>query len=210
MASSSARAEMGILSFKWRRSISAFCSAEIESRLHQNKLVTPFYQHVDGTSFAAPITASVVACMLEANPKLIPMLIRDVLKKSAHPVPNVPVDRQGAGALDAGRAVAAALQEDHSRVPSRTPVVIDDRITFSLHDHEARAVQVFGSWNEWSDSGPSLDLIESGLWQVTMSLPPPGTYAYKFLLNGSRWLDDPANPVKTHDQFGGFNSAFTI
>jgi len=47
------------------------------------KLVTPHYQHVEGTSFAAPIVTSAIACMLEANPTLPPLLVRDVLKENS-------------------------------------------------------------------------------------------------------------------------------
>jgi len=49
------------------------------------KLITPHYQHVEGTSFAAPIVASTIACLLEANPALTPLIVRDVLKETAHP-----------------------------------------------------------------------------------------------------------------------------
>jgi serine protease AprX len=73
--------------------------------------VTPHYQHVEGTSFAAPIVAAVAACMLEANGALGPRRVRELLTAAAHPVPGAPPERQGAGAVDAGRAVRLALAE---------------------------------------------------------------------------------------------------
>jgi serine protease AprX len=78
-------------------------------RIAQQKLITPHYQHVEGTSFAAPLVASAVACMLEANPALTPLDVRELLMASAQPVPGAERERQGAGALHAGRAVALAL-----------------------------------------------------------------------------------------------------
>src|SRR6185369_15906589 len=41
--------------------------AYVEAALRQKKIVAAHYQHVDGTSFAAPIVASVVAQMIQAN-----------------------------------------------------------------------------------------------------------------------------------------------
>lgn len=84
--------------------------ASVEARIAEHKLITPHYQHVEGTSFAAPLVASTVACMLEARPGLSPAQVRDILIRSAEPVPGAEPERQGAGALHAGRAVALALE----------------------------------------------------------------------------------------------------
>ena len=73
------------------------------------KMVTPHYQHVEGTSFAAPIIASVVACMLEANASLTPDDIRHGLMAAAYKVAGASNERQGAGAVDGGQAVAIAM-----------------------------------------------------------------------------------------------------
>lgn len=86
-----------------------------EQHIADLKLITPYYQHVDGTSFAAPLVASTVACMLEANPALTPSLIRQIMQQSAIPIPGVPRERQGAGALAAGTAVALARHKQHNR-----------------------------------------------------------------------------------------------
>jgi len=59
----------------------------VSRRIADLKLITPHYQHVEGTSFTAPIVASAIACMLEANPMLTPLLVRHALKETAHPVP---------------------------------------------------------------------------------------------------------------------------
>jgi len=94
----------------------------VEARIAGLKLITPFYQHVEGTSFAAPLVASTVACMLEANPALSPADVRALLVASAEPVPGAAPERQGAGALHAGRAVALALERKRRRSEAATPV----------------------------------------------------------------------------------------
>jgi serine protease AprX len=185
---------------------------EAQRRIAELKLITPHYQHVEGTSFAAPIVASAIACLLEANPSLTPLLIRDVLRETAHFVPGASRERQGAGAVCPGAAVARALAERHGRA-ARTfisPGLSAEGVTFSLHDHEASRVQVLGSWNNWLSPGLVADRIELGFWQTRNLHLPVGDHAYKFLLDGERWVDDPGNPRKTHDGAGGLNSTFVV
>ena len=181
-------------------------------RIAEMRLITPHYQHAEGTSFAAPITSGVIACLLEANPALTPSLVRDVLCSTAHPVPGADRARQGAGALDAGRAVARALAERHAAhfpwplSPQHTPA----GVLFALHDHTAHSVQVLGSWDNWRAPGIVAARSEAGLWQTPPLRLAPGAYTYKFLLDVSRWLDDPANPAKSPDGLGGHNSLLEI
>ncbi len=178
-----------------------------EPRLRELKMVTPHYQHVEGTSFAAPVVAGVVASMLQANPSLTPRLVRDVLMATAHPVPGAASERQGAGALDAGRAVALGLAERHSKAGADggSPRIAGGAVVFSLHDHKARSVAVLGSWDDWKRPGVPATEIEPGLWRASTPLPT-GRPLYKFLLDDSLWLVDPANPNRAHDGLGGWNS----
>ena len=82
----------------------------LQERIHAHKLINEGYQHVDGTSVAAPIVSSVIAQMLEANPTLSPEQIRTILKNTAIPVDGIPQEQQGAGAISARAALLAALQ----------------------------------------------------------------------------------------------------
>ena len=82
----------------------------ITIKLREGYVINEHYKYVDGTSFAAPIVSSIVACMLEANPRLTPQQIKRILIKAAERVPEVAVDRQGWGVVSARRAVEIALQ----------------------------------------------------------------------------------------------------
>jgi serine protease AprX len=82
---------------------------QLQQRIHAHKIVDPHHQHVDGTSVAAPIVASVIAQMLEANPGLTPAQIRAILAQTSQPMPHVPPPMQGAGRLNPAEAVRAAL-----------------------------------------------------------------------------------------------------
>ncbi len=190
-----------------RRAHGPLGDPEVDGRIAELKLITPHYQLVGGTSFAAPIVASAVACMLEANPKLAPHQIRDILISSALPVAGASMERQGAGALDPGQAVSLALREQHGPLEGRpmSPQVTPGGIEFLLHDHRARKVQVLGSWDGWRTAHEAEE-VEPGIWQSHRPSLPSGLYTYKFLIDGTRWLNDPSNPRKSPDTFGGLNS----
>lgn len=81
----------------------------ITIKLHEENVITRHYKYVDGTSFAAPIVSSVIACMLEANPNLTPQQIKRVLIDTAERLPGIEVDRQGWGVVAPRRAVELAL-----------------------------------------------------------------------------------------------------
>ena len=83
-------------------------------------------------------------------------------------------------------------------------------IIFLLHDHQVRHVAVLGDWDNWRMPGFPAVQIEPGLWQADVPLLPPGRYVYKFLLDGERWQDDPANLHRVHDEYGGLNSVLFV
>jgi serine protease AprX len=81
----------------------------ITLKLREGNVINQHYKYVDGTSFAAPIVSSIIACMLEANQRLAPQQIKRILIDTAERVPEVEVDRQGWGVVSARRAVELAL-----------------------------------------------------------------------------------------------------
>jgi serine protease AprX len=82
----------------------------ITIKLHEGNVINQHYKFVDGTSFASPIVASIVACTLEANPNLTPQQVKRVLIDTAERVAGVEVERQGWGVVVPRRAVLLALQ----------------------------------------------------------------------------------------------------
>ena len=185
---------------------------QVEERIRSLQLVTPHYQIVDGTSVAAPIVAGVAAGMLQVNPELTPAILLAALLAACRAVPGAPVERQGAGALDAGQAVSRARRERHGPMEGRppSPIVLEEEVRFTLHDHDVRDVRVCGSWDDWSAAGLPARRIEPGLFEAVMRRPTPGRYAYKLLLDEVRWIDDPDNPHKEQDGFGRLNSILDL
>ena len=74
----------------------------------------PYYTTASGTSFAAPQVAGAIALMLEARPSLRPGEIKDILSRTASPLPKYFYHEAGAGMLNTHAAVLeAAFPERH-------------------------------------------------------------------------------------------------
>ena len=82
----------------------------ITIKLREGNVINQYYKFVDGTSFAAPIVSSIVACMLEANPKLTPQQVKRILIDTAERVTGVEIERQGWGVVVPRKAVELALR----------------------------------------------------------------------------------------------------
>ena len=190
----------------------AMGDASVEARIRTLRLVTPYYQHVEGTSFASPIVSSVVACMTEAHPALLASETCALLEGACHQVAGATMDRQGAGAIDAGHAVAAALARAGGAMAGmvRSPRHEEDPPTVWLRDFRARSVRLVGSWNEWSQAGIAATQVSPGLWRASPGALAHGVHGYKLLLDDSRWIADPSNPERVSDGFGGWNSVLRI
>jgi serine protease AprX len=68
----------------------------------------PFYTTASGTSFSAPQVTGVIALMLEANPNLTPAQVREILQRTATPMPEYYQHEVGAGMLNAYAATLSA------------------------------------------------------------------------------------------------------
>ncbi|MBA3351391.1 MAG: S8 family serine peptidase [Blastocatellia bacterium] len=74
----------------------------------------PYYTTATGTSFSAPQVAGAIALMLEANPTLTPANVKDILSRTATPLPRYFHHEAGAGMLNTHAAVLeAAFPERH-------------------------------------------------------------------------------------------------
>jgi serine protease AprX len=72
----------------------------------------PFYTTATGTSFSAPQVAGAIALMLEANPRLTPAQVRDILQRTATPLSSYYAHEVGAGMLNTHAAVLESVFPD--------------------------------------------------------------------------------------------------
>ncbi len=68
----------------------------------------PYYTTSSGTSFSAPQVVGAIALMLEANPNLTPAQVRDILQRTATPLPPHYAHEVGAGLLNIHAATLEA------------------------------------------------------------------------------------------------------
>lgn len=184
----------------------------IENRIKAEKIVGTYYQHVDGTSFSAPIVASVVAQMIEANPNLHPGRIKQILMRTTDKLFNVPIEKQGAGLIHARKAVKEALNDIHRVGLNRpkSPFVRGKKVTFYFVDPNAKSVSIAGDWNDWKQDKDLLEKDGQSLWIFEKEFEEVGSYIYKFVVDGNIWYYDRENDNKEPDNYGSYNTRLNI
>ncbi len=88
------------------------------------------------------------------------------------------------------------------------PAPGDGGVLFTYIAPDARTVHLAGDFNGWDATALPLIKGDDGVWSVTVALPP-GEHEYKFVVD-DQWLEDPDNPRRRSDPFGGYNSVVTI
>lgn len=81
----------------------------VSAKYHDHNVISESYKHVDGTSFASPIIASIAAQMIEAHPSLQPLEVKAILTRTARRVDELEPEQQGFGVVDPRAALAEAL-----------------------------------------------------------------------------------------------------
>ena len=122
------------------------------------------------------------------------------------------------GAIAAGLLLAAFAVSRLSYEPARPTVAAAPVITrsdtvvvqFVLVAPGARTVALVGDFNGWDAAATPLASSSSpGLWSVALPLLP-GRHQYAFVVDGVRWVADPAAPRALGDDFGAPSSVVTV
>lgn len=82
-------------------------------------------------------------------------------------------------------------------------------VRFEYFDPSATVVTLVGDFTRWSVKARPLKRDAGGLWKARIRLNP-GTYEYKFVIDGERWAEDPLNPHRVLNPHGTFNSIRTV
>jgi hypothetical protein len=119
-----------------------------------------------------------------------------------------------AGALAAAACLALLLTSPSAPAPSNsvaahgpTPDVVFVR--FVLYAPGVKRVTVAGTFNQWDqNAAPLVPAGTNGVWTTSLALPV-GQHQYAFVLDGRRWVADPAAPA-VDDGFGRRNSVIAV
>ena len=82
-------------------------------------------------------------------------------------------------------------------------------VQFALPVPAAHEVVIVGDFNHWDTHATPLRRTPSGTWRATVRLKP-GAHVYSFVVDGTRWVPDPAAPLAPGTDFGAPNSLVTV
>ena len=83
-------------------------------------------------------------------------------------------------------------------------------VVFSLPaGTRAERVALCGEFNDWSVEATSLAKGADGAWSVTVALVP-GTYRYKYLLDGTTWENGPDADRLEENAYGTLDSVIVV
>jgi len=91
-----------------------------------------------------------------------------------------------------------------------TPRISGDMAWIAFrYEGEARTVSLAGDFNGWIAGMDSLSRDSEGIWRIRLPLKK-GRYRYKLVIDGSRWIADPAAAGTELDPYGGQNSVVIV
>ena len=82
-------------------------------------------------------------------------------------------------------------------------------VRFSIRQPGAKQVALAGDFNQWEPVALSPSSEEAGLFTIEVPLDA-GDYSYSFVVDGRRWIADPAADRIVEDGFGRRNSVINL
>ena len=97
-----------------------------------------------------------------------------------------------------------------AKVAKKAPAkAAERRVTFTVRADAGKAVYLAGCFNQWNPTGKKMtDKKKDGVYSTTIKLAP-GTYEYKFVIDGV-WCADPENTDVVKNDCGTLNSVITV
>jgi 1,4-alpha-glucan branching enzyme len=113
-----------------------------------------------------------------------------------------------AGAAAAAPAAATPAVATPAAAKGAAPTETAAGVVFRFSG-AANTVHLAGEFNSWSTSADPMTKAADGTYSITKPLPA-GRYAYKFVLDGTNWKEDPSAAEAIDDGYGGKNSLVVV
>ena len=82
-------------------------------------------------------------------------------------------------------------------------------VVFTVHAEKGKNVCLAGDFNDWNPTAKKMAFkARAGVYTASVKLAP-GTYQYKFVIDGA-WCADPENVNAVPNDQGTFNSLITV
>jgi alpha-amylase/alpha-mannosidase (GH57 family) len=90
------------------------------------------------------------------------------------------------------------------------PRLVDGAVKFEYLDKSSGSVSLVGDFNAWSKDENVMKSDGKGRWSIAKKLQP-GIYQYKFVVDGTRYENDPDNPAMVENyNKSGKNTVFVL
>ena len=109
----------------------------------------------------------------------------------------------------AGKAAVKAEKKVAEKKPRKATKPTAKNVMFTFRSEPGRSVFLSGCFNNWNPAGKKmLDKKGDGVYSTSIRLAP-GTYQYKFVIDGV-WCADPENLDFVPNDHGTLNSVIVV
>lgn len=75
---------------------------------------------------------------------------------------------------------------------------------------EAASVAVVGEFNNWDAAEANMKAAKAGDFSLTLDLETGRSYAFRYLIDGTRWANDPEADTFVPSEFGSENAILSL
>src|SRR5690349_10767702 len=85
------------------------------------------------------------------------------------------------------------------------------RVTFEVQpEGKVETAALCGEFNDWNPAMHPMKRRKDGRFSVTLSLTAGQQYRFRYLLDGERWVNDPAADTYMSNPFGSADSVVQV
>lgn len=75
---------------------------------------------------------------------------------------------------------------------------------------EAATVAVVGEFNDWNAADANMKAAKTGDFSLTLDLEAGRTYSFRYLVDGTNWVNDPEADTFAPSEYGSENAILAL